>query len=186
MAAGLIAVILALISYFTAKKSGMSTGAAALTAAAVGAGSYYVLEHTETGQKFQEWIGTKTPATLPALDADGNAILDGNGNPILLPPGKPAFDADGEPIRGPDGAQITIPEGAQLVLDESGAPVRDPSGNVLWKLVDTAGNVLTGWGAKGTAGVIGAGAVASGKFDDYMPWIIGGAVGLGALVLLRR
>lgn len=62
------------------------------------------------------------------------------------------------------------------ITDSSGQPVKDSNGNIVYKVVDSAGKVLESWGGTGTAAVIGAGAVAA---DDslrkYLPWVLIGA-----------
>lgn len=155
MVAAIAAIIVALISYFSAKKSGASDGQAALVAAGAGAGTYYVATQTEWGKgvidNIESWVGLK--------DEDGNVLTNG------------------------DGTAVKAPEGAKPMIDEeTGEVMRDENGNVLWKLVDSAGNVLESWGGTGTAAVIGAGAVAT---SDYSDWLLPIGLGVGALLLLR-
>lgn len=150
MVEAIIAIIMAIVSFFASKKSGASDGEAAVIAAGAGLGTYYVATETEWGKgavsSIKGWIG-----------------LDG---------------PDGEPLLNDDSSPATAPEGAEPVLDEAGNVVRDENGKVLWKLVDSTGKVLTSWGAAGTAGVIATGAAADGGLFDSenMPWIIGGGV----------
>lgn len=156
MVEAIIAIIMAIVSYFASKKSGASDGEAAMIAAGAGLGTYYVATETEWGKgavsSIKDWVGLKGP--------------------------------DDEPLLNGDMSPVKAPEGAKPVLDEAGNVVRDENGNVLWKLIDSSGKVLTSWGAAGTAGVIATGAAADdGLFDsENMPWIIGG--GILALVLL--
>lgn len=154
MVAAIIALIMALVSFFGAKKSGASDGEAALAAAAVGAGTYYVSTETEWGKglvdDIENWVGIK----------------DSNGDPLL--------NNDGEPVK--------VPEGAEIVRNPDGTPKTDSNGNVLWKLVDEAGNTLQSWGGVGTAAVIGAGAVAS---DSLPSWVLPAGLAVAALVILK-
>lgn len=157
MIPALIALITALVSYFASKKAGASDGQAAMIAAGAAAGSYYVATETEWGQ-----------GVVSSIE-EWVGIKDSKGNPVL----------------NNDGSQTKVPKGAQVVVDADGNPVKDSSGNVLWKLVDETGKVLTSWGPVGTAGVVATGAAASdGLFDsENLPWIIGG--GLLAIAVLR-
>lgn len=140
MTAAIISIILALVSYFGAKKSGASDGTAATIAAGVGVGSYYVATETEWGKglidSVEEWVGVKDP--------EGNAVLNA------------------------DGTAAVVPKGATVVYDENGQPVKDGNGNVLWKAIDSAGKVLTSWGPIGTAAVVGTAAAASGSLPSWV------------------
>lgn len=133
------ALILALLSFFTSKKSGASDSKALLTAGLVGAGTYYVANETEWGQENLDWFS------------------DDKQKPSVT---------------------TTVP-----VTNSSGQPVKDSNGNIVYKVVDSAGKVLESWGGTGTAAVIGAGAVAA---DDslrkYLPWVLIGA----AFLILKK
>lgn len=148
----IIMLIIALVSYFGAKKSGATDGEAALLAAAAGAGSYYVTTQTDWGKglvsDISGWVGLT--------------------------------DAVGTPLTNTDGSVAKAPVGATPVLDASGQVVRDASGNVLWKLIDETGETLQSWGPEGTAGVIATGALAA-NADNWMMWLGVGAVALVAL-----
>lgn len=83
-----------------------------------------------------------------------------------------------------------VPDGDGVVIGTGNAPVTDADG----KPIVTGGNaggtsftdILRGWGATGTAAVIGAGAAATGSgvfSSKNLPWLIGGAVLL--LVILK-
>lgn len=152
MVAAIIALVMALVGFFTSKKAGATDAQAALAGAAAGAGTYYVGTQTEWGKdmvsKISDWVG----------------VTDSNGEPITNADGKPA----------------SIPKGATVVLDSEGNPARDPQGNVIWKLVDEAGNVLKSWGPTGTASVIGAGAFAASAEEKPWLWL----AGAGILLLL--
>lgn len=77
----IIALIIALITYFTTKKKGNATDSqAALAALAAGAGTYYVATETEWGQEavgsLEQWLGIgKNPKGNPDFEeivtADG-------------------------------------------------------------------------------------------------------------------
>lgn len=153
MVAAILAIITAIISYFGSKKAGASDGQAALVAAGAGAGAYYVATDTEWGKG----VVSQISEWVGLKDPNGQVLLDANGQPTKAP------------------------EGATPVMGADGQPARDPNGNIIWKLVDSAGNVLQSWGPTGTAAVIGAGALAS-TADDF-PWLWVGAGGIALLAL---
>lgn len=157
MSAIIIAIIMALISYFTAKKSGATDGQAALLGAAAGAGSYYVATETEWGK-----------GVIASVDEGWDTL----------------FGPDDVALVNADGSTVKAPPGAVVQVDGSGNPIRDSAGNVAWKVVDSAGNVLESWGPTGTAAVIGTTALATGSGDlaKYVPWAIGGV----ALIMLAK
>lgn len=98
----LAAIILALLSYFTSKKSGASDKTAMLTAAGVGAGTYYVATQTEWGKENLDWF--ESPA-----DTGGKVTSS------------PVTTTGGEPVKNPDGSVIgTIVGGTADVLKEWG------------------------------------------------------------------
>lgn len=150
----IIALIMALVSFFGSKKAGASDGEAAAIAGAAGLGTYYVSTQTEWGRDLvsdiKSWVG----------------VTDSSGDPVL--------NGDGQPA--------TVPEGAEVILNEDGSVAKDANGNVLWKLVDSTGKVLTSWGPVGTAGVIGTAGIATGAIDTKWLWI-GGAALLAVVVL---
>lgn len=151
----IIALIMALVSFFGSKKAGASDGEAAAIAGAAGLGTYYVSTETEWGKSMvddiESWIGV--------TDSEGAPVLNGDGQPA------------------------TVPEGAEVIRNEDGSVAKDENGNVLWKLVDSTGKVLTSWGPVGTAGVIGATSVATSDDDSTWLWI--GAAALLAVVILN-
>lgn len=140
MTAAIISIILALISYFGAKKSGASDSTAAMVAAGVGVGSYYVATQTEWGKGLisdvEDWVGVK--------------------------------DKDGASVQNADGTLAKVPAGSKVVLGADGNPVKDGNGNVLWHAIDAAGNVLESWGPMGTAAVIGTSALASDSLPSWV------------------
>lgn len=156
MVAAIIALITTLVSFFASKKSGASDGEAALIAAGVGAGTYYVGTQTEWGKgiidDIENWVGVK----------------DGTGKPVL----------------NNDGSEVKMPKGATIVTDENGVPRKDPQGNVMWELVSSTGEVLKSWGPTGTATVIGTGALAS-SADDLPSWLLPAGLGLAVFALLK-
>lgn len=156
MVAAILAIIAALISYFASKKGGASDGEAALVAAGVGAGTYYVATNTEWGKgvvsNVEDWVGLK--------------------------------DEAGNPVTNTDGSEVKAPPGAVPQLNEDGTVMKDENGNVLWKLVDSAGNVLESWGPTGTAAVVGTAGVVS-KLDELPSWVVPVGIGAAALLLLR-
>lgn len=155
MTEAIIAIVMAIISFFSSKKAGASDGEAALVAAGVGAGTYYVSTETEWGRgvidSIESWVG----------------VSDDKG---------PLVNNDGEPVR--------VPKGAEIVKDATGAPARDANGNVMWKLVDTTGKTLQSWGGVGTAAVIGAGALAADD-DGLPSWVVPVGIGAAAFLLLK-
>lgn len=154
MIAAIIALIMALVSFFGAKKAGASDGEAAAIAGAAGLGTYYVGTQTEWGRDMisdiESWVG----------------VTDSSGDPVL--------NGDGQPAK--------VPEGAEIMRNEDGSVAKDANGNVMWKLVDSAGKVLTSWGPVGTAGVIGAAGVATDTIDEKWLWI---GAALAAIVILK-
>lgn len=142
MVAAIAAIIVAIIGYFTSKKGGATNAQAAMVGAAAGAGTYYVATQTEWGQ---DMIGRIE---------NWVGVTDGAGQPVL--------DDAGDPVK--------IPEGAELVLDEDGNPQKNPDGSIAWKLIDSAGNVLTNWGPQGTAAVVGTTGVVAALSDS--PWLL--------------
>lgn len=78
-----LTILMALLSFFGAKKNGASNTKALLTAGLVGAGSYYVTHNTDWGR-----------ANLGALDG----VVPVGSTPLLDTAGNPAVDADGRPV----------------------------------------------------------------------------------------
>lgn len=71
-----VTIIMAIISFLTAKKSGASNGQAAAVAGVAGLGTYYVTHETEWGVKnLGELDGIKptSPATTTTPNADGTS-----------------------------------------------------------------------------------------------------------------
>lgn len=181
MAMAIAIVVVALISYFTAKKKGASDTTAALVGAAAGAGTYYVGTQTEWGQSvFGLQGGDQT-----ALDADGKALLNADGTEALIPAGATVYkDADGNPIRDADGDIQYLPKegsisGVGTGVTGSNVGTGASTGSTLTK---TTGEVLKSWGGVGTAAVIGtAAAVTKTKTN----WLLIGGLALGAILLLK-
>lgn len=72
-------IIMALLSFFTAKKSGASGTKALLAGAAVGLGSYYVTHETDWGRAnlgSLDGVVASADTAKPLLDAAGNPIVD--------------------------------------------------------------------------------------------------------------
>jgi len=131
---GWFELIMALISYFTAKKSGASN-TTALAAAGLGAAAgYYVKNNTTWGADLASKV---------------NGLFTGSGS--------------------------------NAVLGKDGLPLKDAAGNpVVTGGSTNAFDVLKGWGATGTAAVIGTTAIAAGgpsTLTKWIPWIIAGFVG---------
>jgi len=134
---GWFELIMAIISYFGAKKSGASN-TTALAAAGLGAAAgYYVKNNTTWG-----------------------ADLAGKVNGL--------FSSGSTPALGKDNL-----------------PLKDAAGNVVMTNGTNAFDVLKGWGATGTAAVIGTTAIAAGgtsSLQKWLPWII---LGVGGYLLIK-
>lgn len=155
----IISVVLALISYFTAKKSGAKDAQAAAVGAAAGLGSYYVATQTDWGKSF-------------FADTSKDWVL--------------ATDANGNPVKDEYGTDVYVPAGEQAIIGPDGKVKVSADGTWFTKTLDSTASVLKSWGGAGTAAVIGTTAAASGGvFSDlkqYVPWIL---LGLGAYVILK-
>lgn len=82
-----LSIILALISYFSTKKSGGSNTEALTAAALVGGGSYYVANNTAWGQKnlaaFDNYVSPGSVG-VPVVDKAGNPVIDpATGQPMV-------------------------------------------------------------------------------------------------------
>lgn len=177
-----VSLIMALISFLTAKKSGKSTTQAAAIAAATGLGTYYVATQTEWGK-----------STLGALN---DSIADATGVGYIDSKGGQSTATDIEPVKDSEGAQVYNNAGRPLyqskanpvVLDANGRPVTQSDGSIAGALITGTAGVLTSWGPTGTAAVIGTTAVAtskggiSGFIKDNAPLLL---LGLGAFLILR-
>lgn len=80
------AIIMALLSFFTAKKAGASDSKALLAAGVAGAGTYYVATETEWGEKNLNWFESEgsdgKAGSTPVTDSTGKALVDSAGNTI--------------------------------------------------------------------------------------------------------
>ena len=155
-----ITLVMMIISYFLQKKNGVSSGKAALTAAAVGAGTYYVATQTTWGQNLET-----------SIESGWNSLTN----------------SDGTTVTNQDGSMATAPAGSTPRLDANGAQVYDSNGNALFNLansaVKTTGDVLQSWGPTGTAAVIGTTALATdGDTRKYLLW---GGIALAAVLLIK-
>jgi len=146
----ILSLLMAAISFFTAKKAGATPAQAAAIAAAAGAGTYYVANNTDWGK-----------SVISDIDKKWIEMTDPNGTVYT--------DVDGP---------VYAPEGSVVVKDPQGNPVVDSAGRILTQLVTTTGEVLTSWGPAGTAGVIATGALVADGIGKYVPWIVGGVLAL--------
>lgn len=153
----ILAIIMALISYFTAKKKGNASDTqAAAVAAAAGIGTYYVATETEWGQSavdsLEGWLGLTT-----TTNPDGTGTVTSGTR-----------TSTGTVVTGPNGESIVIPTGA--LSGVTGGTTLSTNG---W-------DVLKSWGATGTAAVVGTTALAtSSDLSKWIPWIlIGGGIWL--------
>lgn len=87
-----LSIIMAIISFFTAKKNGASTGASLAVAGLAGAGTYYASHNTEWGKaNLLKYDG----GVVPPVVAPGTATVAGpNGQIVPIPtPVSPATNA---------------------------------------------------------------------------------------------
>lgn len=96
------AIIMALLAFFTSKKTGASDKVAMLTAAGVGAGTYYVANNTEWGKENLDWFESSS-------DTGGEETKT------------PVITTGGTPVKNPDGSIVgTIVGGTTDVLKSWG------------------------------------------------------------------
>lgn len=126
-----LTIIMALLSFFTAKKNGASNTKAALIAGAVGAGTYYVSHETEWGRENLGALdgvdlsaGTKEPVIADGSTAEGTKVVTG---------------ADGKPITPSTGIMDVLKEwgasGTATVVGAAGATGALLTGNGKWLLI---------------------------------------------------
>lgn len=157
MTAIIASIILALISYFTSKKSGASSAQAAMAGVAAGVGTYYVATETEWGKSM--FATTNDSSWVVAKDANGKTITDDQGRTVYVPAGETA------------------------IVDTNGKVQVQADGTWFTKTLATTADVLKSWGGAGTAAVVGTAAVAgSDNFKKYLPWLLIG----GAVILLTK
>lgn len=152
---GWIQILLAIISYFSAKKKGASDVQAAIVAGGAYMLSDYVVKNTDFGRNSLQGFNTTIDGWLGIgsgdVAADGT-VTDSAGQPVTVPAGHAA-------VKQPDGSIVFVPQ---------------TSGNGVSSFIDATGKVLTSWGAAGTAGVVLA---SSSSFRDtlekYLPWALG-------------
>lgn len=152
-----IPIIVALIGYFAAKKSGAKTATAAAVGAAAGLGTYYVATETDWGKSL---FADANGSWVKAVDEKGAVITDAKGREVYVPAGEKAVvNSDGKPVVAADGTWFT-------------------------KTLDSTASVLKSWGGAGTAAVIGTATVASSSSrDKYLPWLLIGGV---ALLIMKK
>lgn len=172
-----VSLILALISFFVSKKNGASSTEAALTAAAVGAGTYYVTTQTDWGKSTLGGINdsiadlTGTGYVDPAKDA---TYTPEQVKPLVGADGKPVLDAAGNPLYEPI-------VGSVVPRNPDGSVKVESDGSIVGALVTGVTGVLKSWGGAGTAAVIGTTAVATSDsgitgFLKDNALLIGGAI----------
>lgn len=200
MIAAILSIIMAIVSYFTAKKkTGASDTQAALVAAAAGAGTYYVATETE-------WGKSAVASLESGLGIDKKTEVVTKGDPVVKEVVYTAADgtiakdvittqtnSDGSvttTTNKADGTTTTTVTGGQFGTGEVRV-TKDSSGNTVYVPVTKDGtpkstsvlDVLKDWGATGTATVIGTtGAVTNPNLTKYLPWAAGALV----LILLVR
>lgn len=80
-----LSILMALITFFTSKRSGASNTKAALLAGLAGAGTYYVSHETDWGKaNLGPLDGVVLPGTEIAVGADGQPLKDANGSNVLV------------------------------------------------------------------------------------------------------
>lgn len=154
MIEAIIAIVMALISYFASKKAGADDATAAMVAAGAGLGTYYVATSTEWGKN-----------VVDKLDQGWEKM----------------FGKNGEEVKNSDGTDVIAPKGSEVQYNADGTPAKDGLGNVIVKLGETTGKVLESWGPAGTAGVIATTAAVTSNNNKWL-WI-GGAAALAFLAL---
>lgn len=138
-----LSIIIAIISFLTAKKNGASDASAAAIGALAGGASYYVTHETEWGTAN---LGSFDGVVQPVGPSQTVTKTDANGVTTTV--------------------KVPVP----------GSPETNSGQSGLW-------STLSSWGPTGTAGVIGAGAVAtSSNLQKYIPI----ALAIGAFFLLSR
>lgn len=147
MAIPWVTIILTLLSFFLTKAKTGSTSKAVLAAALAGGATYAVTHSDFAADTALAEYDGVVNTAWPVLDETGQQILDANGKPVQAVSG--------------------------ATLASSGTAGAPAGGGI----VSSAAGVLTSWGATGTAGVIGATAVATdSKLRKYLPFLIGGAI----------
>lgn len=161
MTEAIIAIIVALISYFGSKKAGADDTKAAAIGLAAGAGTYWVAKETDWGK-----------STVSDIDKWWDQTFDdGVGGKVVDP-------KTGTEIKGPPGSTLVRNKDGSIARDDAGNPIFELAG----KFVSAGGEVLKSWGPTGTAAVIGAAGVASGKIPQ---WMVLAGLGIAAIVLLK-
>lgn len=100
----IVSIFLAILTFFSAKKNGVSTSKAALAGLAVGAGAFAIADGTDWGRNHLKSIddailGRGTPGTQLRA-SDGSVVTDSLGNPIMV--------QDPSPLKtGTQGTSIT-------------------------------------------------------------------------------
>lgn len=120
--ATIIALIMAIIGYFTAKSSGADDTEALAAGALVGAGTYYVGTQTEWGI-----------SAVESIDGAWTALFESDGV-------TPAVDANGDPLMGPPGSTVSTINGVSTI-----ASLGQSAGGVLesWGAAGTAAVIGT-------------------------------------------
>lgn len=177
----ILPLLMSLLTTFAAKKAGMKTGPALALGAAAGLGTYYV------GQK-AGWYDQ---------DVGGLSNETANSDPEPVPGELLGYDKNGDPIY--EEKYISRPPGGEDIYDEKGKRKVDGDGNPMttkgpgfWA---SSKDLLTSWGADGTAKVIGTTAAAPGlaktssslgsKIKEINPYVLLGAA-FGTLYLLKK
>lgn len=156
----MIALIIALLTFLTAKANGSSNTQAALIGAGAGLATHYVTTQTKWGRENLQPINNSLGKFfgISGGSISGSVVTDSDGNVVEGPEGH-------TPVKQPDGSIIWMPNS-----DSNGG---------FWS---GTSDVLKSWGATGTATVIGTSNLTKNGLNT--PLIIGG--GLIALLLLRK
>lgn len=174
--AAIIGLLMAVISYFTQKKAGVKSNVtAAVTSAAIGAGTGYLVANTGWGNDLTTWLGatsTNPDGSLATVQVNSAGETVDSGGKVVTATEIPVLGADGKQIIR-NGVPLTIPAGSSVDQLGSYTAVPTQSGTGLGALLGSIG--------PGTAAVLGAtgGVVASsalGGFDSKWLWYGGAAV----------
>lgn len=161
-----LSITVAIISFFATKKKTGSSLTAAVVGGLAGAGTYYATHYTGLSDTILgQWDGVpQVPPVLPEIttDTNGNPVAPAGYTIVRNADGSPALDANGHP----------------QIVKTVVAATTDPGTNVFQ---DAAG-VVTSWGPLGTALAGGAIAAVTGNLK---PFLIGGGIILGIILLMR-
>lgn len=177
----ILPILMSLLTAFAGKKAGLKTGPALALGAAAGLGTYYVGK--QAGWYDQDVSNLSNQAATDAPEPVPGELL--------------GYDENGEPIH--EEKYLSKPPGSKELFDKDGKRKTDSDGNPMtthgpgfWA---SSKDLLTSWGASGTAKVIGTASAAPGiakgtssigsKIREINPYVLLGAA-FGTLYLLKK